>query len=128
MTNDLLPNGKGWDFIEENYTSITQRYSGFGSQLFTHLNAHFPNILLHFRFFRSLNFQEKDVFAIYQSQSVSFAIQLDPDIEVIVLWDKTNSIEIGAWSEDEYKEAIDFIEANFIKQQNLTDYFIKNPQ
>jgi hypothetical protein len=104
-----------WDFAEETYSEAMIRYSGFGAKLFDMLDDRVPDILSSFRFFRSTRYQSEDIFAVYESIEEPFAIQLDPSCEVICIWsDTVNTIEIGDWSENEYEEAIKFIQEHFL--------------
>jgi hypothetical protein len=104
-----------WDFAEENYSEAMTRYSGFGAKLFNILDDRIPDILPSFRFFRSTGYQSEDVFAICENIERPFAIQLEPSCEVICIWsDTVNTIEIGGWSENEYEDAIEFIQEHFL--------------
>lgn len=91
------------------------RYSGFGAKLFHILNDRVPGILSWLRFFRSTGYQSDDVFAVYENAERPFCIQLEPSCGVICIWSETvDGIEIGDWSENEYEEAIEFIEEHFL--------------
>jgi len=104
-----------WDFAEETYSEAMIRYSGFGAKLFDILDDLVPEILLSFRFFRSTGYQSENIFAVCENIEQTFAIQLDPSCEVICIWsDTVHTIEIGAWSENEYEEAIKFIREHFL--------------
>jgi hypothetical protein len=104
-----------WNFAEETYAEATTRYSGFGAKLFDMLNERNPDILLCFKFFRSTGYQSDDVFAVYESSTMPFAIQLEPSCQRICIWSNTvETIEIGDWSDNEYEEAIAFIKENFL--------------
>jgi len=104
-----------WDFTEETYSEAMTRYSGFGAKLFDNLADRVPGILSFFRFFRSTGYQSEDIFAVCEAIERPFAIQLEPSCEVICIWsDTVNTIEIGDWSENEYEEAIEFIQEHFL--------------
>lgn len=108
MQQPLLSNRD--NFNEESYADVVSSYSGFGADLFNFLSKHNPDLFSRLRFFRSTRLQSEDVFAIYESGNNAFGIMLDPDCEVICLWNGTGiRTEIGAWSENEYEEAFAFI-------------------
>ena len=113
----LLPDN--WDFKEETFTEAIDRYSGFGEKMFFELDSHFPGMLSKFRFFQPQQYQQEDIWAIYQDNTFQFAVQLEPSCEVIILWNDNpkDSIEIGTWWDDEYEAAIAFIEEVFFKKE-----------
>lgn len=105
-----------WEYIQESQDDVVARYDGFGKKLFDVMSAVLPRCYQGLKFYRAISHQTEDVFAICESVGHDFGIQLDPDCEVICLWDKSTYIEIGCWSEDEYSESIEFIKANFGNQ------------
>jgi hypothetical protein len=109
----LLP--REMNFKEESLAESMARYSGFGKDLFLELESHFPGMLSKFRFFQPQDSQEDDIWSYYQDDTVQFAVQLEPNTPVIVLWDAKpeNNIEIGDWSEDPIADVIRFIEEDF---------------
>ncbi|ALW86093.1 hypothetical protein AUC43_13925 [Hymenobacter sedentarius] len=109
--HSLLPGPKGWKFVEVDYGQAMQHYSGFGKDIFKHLEQHIPGVILAFRFFCSTASQKVDLYAVYEKEDLSFAIQLDPDCEVICFWNLQGlHHEIGTWALEPYAEAIQFIE------------------
>ena len=64
-------------------------------------------------FFRANDCQTEDSYAVCEIAH-PFAVQLDPDCEVICLWDSQTHVEIGTWSPDAYTEAFDFIRRHFL--------------
>lgn len=108
----LLPN---WKFREENLEEFNERYSGFGREFYKTLDNSPPNALVKIKLYQSLEYQTEDSIAIYSDNTTSFGIQLDPFIEVIVLWNKENHIEISSHTVDAYQVAIDQIRTKFLK-------------
>ncbi|MCC3157087.1 hypothetical protein LJ737_07545 [Hymenobacter sp. 15J16-1T3B] len=96
-------------FVEEEYQDVLNRYSGFGIGLFPLINNQLPSVFNCLRFFRSMMHQTEDVYATYETTEKAFAIQLDPDIEVICLWNDDMQTEIGDWYEEPNAEALKFI-------------------
>jgi hypothetical protein len=113
MTYPLL--NTSLQYEEESYAQAQARYSGFGEDLFSQLENHFPGFISKLRFFHPHKYQEDDVWAVYEDAAVQFGIQLEPNTPVIVLWSRNpdTSIEIGNWSEDVYEDVIRFIEEDF---------------
>ncbi len=104
-----------WEYEPESLEDVTARYCGFGCKLFEIISAELPEHYLKLKFYRSKSHQIEDVFCVCEGLGQDYGIQLDPDCEVICLWDEATHIEIGYWSEDEYIESIDFIRSNFAK-------------
>jgi hypothetical protein len=107
IKHELLPLND--DFVTEKYCDMLTRYSGFGCEIFSVLQERLPEIFAKLEFFRATKYQTGDVYAIYDDGAKAFSIQLDPDIEVIVLWNEQIQTEIGEWSKDVYGDAISFI-------------------
>jgi hypothetical protein len=109
------------NFVEENYKDVLNRYSGFGIGLFLLINDQLPDIFSCLRFFRSVTYQTADVYATYETAEKAFAIQLDPDIEVICLWNNDIShTEIGTWHKEPDTEAFRFIITNLLTTPNVS--------
>ncbi|GAA3924479.1 hypothetical protein [Hymenobacter algoricola] len=123
-THDLLP--ASLRFAEESYAEAQTRYSGFGKDSFPRLEARFPGFISKLRFFHPQEYQSEDVWAVYEDASVQFGIQLDPDCEVIVLWNKNpeNSIELGTWWDDASDIAIRYIEQVFLNGQPSASFVL----
>jgi hypothetical protein len=111
MMHKLL--NDGWEYESESQDEMTARYTGFGCKLFNAISIELPTHYQHLTLYKSKYDQTGDVFAISEGLGHDFGIQLDPDCEVICLWDAKIHVEIGYWSNDEYKEAIEFIKSNF---------------
>lgn len=79
----------------ETETSAITRYTGFGSGLFDAIYTELPSLVGTFTFFRDN--KSPDVWAISNTNSATFGVQLDPEIEVICLWNESTFDEIGAW-------------------------------
>jgi len=104
-----------WEYTPETLKEASSRYNGFGCKLFEIMSFELPDHFRHLKFFRAISPQTDDVFCVCEGIGHDYGIQLDPDCEVICLWDEETHIEIGYWSDDEYKESIEFIKANFGK-------------
>lgn len=97
-----------WECRLESIIEFENRYTGFGNKLFSILELDLPNLYSHLTFYQNIN-QPEDGVAVYDDSKHSFAIQLDPLIEVIVLWNENNSIEVTSDDGQEYETAIKFI-------------------
>ncbi len=116
MKTDLLPANE--DFQEETIDKVLERYSGFGRDLYWLIEERLPHVFCNLRFYQGTTFQSGDSYAVYEDPSnleKSFAIELDPDIRVIVLWNNEIQTEIGSWADKPEEEAIIFIDDNFLK-------------
>ena len=103
----------GWSYTTESLDECTARYLRFGSELYHRMADTLPECFAALRYFRADDHQTEDSFAICDIAH-PFGIQLDPDCEVICLWDSQTHIEIGTWSADPYAEAFDFIRLHFL--------------
>ncbi len=102
-------------YKSESIQEVLNRYSGFGADIFSKISEFYPELYSNLKYYRAIAVQTNDVFAVCENIANEFAIQLDPDIEIICIWDEKNSIEIGDWATDEYQEAMSFIEECFVK-------------
>ncbi|WP_196161761.1 hypothetical protein [Reinekea sp. G2M2-21] len=105
----------GWEYESESLNEVLSRYDGFGCRLFEFMEAELPKHFQSLKFYRAKSYQTEDAFAICSGLGHDYGIQLDPDCEVICLWDGSAHIEIGYWSENEYRESIEFIKTHFFK-------------
>jgi hypothetical protein len=105
--SSLLPEGFG--FEEETFAQVSTRYAGFGRGVFTALEAASPAAFAALRFYRATIYQQGDVYAVCRWGDGEVAIQLDPDCEVICVWDRGAHVEIGAWAKDPEAAAVAFI-------------------
>lgn len=112
MKNEILSSGS---YVPEDFDSFIKRYSGFGKNLYEKLENEYPAIFAYLSFYRRVDYQTEDSYAIFDDSNKAFAIQLDPLCEVIVLWGNHVRIEIGTWSLDEYAESITFIREELLK-------------
>ncbi|MCE2596673.1 hypothetical protein K6Y31_17940 [Motilimonas cestriensis] len=103
----------GWVYESVSFEEVSDRYKGFGRDLFNLIANDLPSHFSNLKFYKSKTYQDEDVFAICEGLGHDYGIQLDPDCEVICLWDGNTHIEIGTWSENEYEESILFIKTNF---------------
>ena len=107
-----------WAYSTETVGEFRSRYTRFGSGFYDHLSAHMPECFHKLRFYRADTFQTEDSFAVFEADH-PFAIQLDPDCEVICLWDSDVHAEIGTWSPDPYAEACRFIRQHFMDEKHI---------
>lgn len=96
------------NLVEESEAEMSQRYTGFGSRIFNELFKELPKLSQAFKFYRNTDGTE-DVWAIHNSDNIEFGIQLDPNIEVICIWDDSYCEEIGCWVSDPIGHAINVI-------------------
>lgn len=92
---------------------MCSRYTGFGLDFIAALKSSLPSAFDALSFYRAAKHQHSDVYAVCRWTQTTFAIQLDPDCEVICLWDGSTHIEIGTWESSPSSAAIDFIRDNF---------------
>lgn len=111
MRTDLI--GASGNFIEETYAEFLARYTGFGSGFYARLKQQVPEVFEHLVFYKVQSSPE-DSFALYDKAEKSFAIQVDPLIEEICLWNPSEQLEFGHWCEDAEREAIAYLKAHFI--------------
>ncbi|PQO33437.1 hypothetical protein C5Y96_11375 [Blastopirellula marina] len=104
--SELLP--ASLNFVEESHAEATGRYQGFGQDFFSELYNQLPSLARSFTFYRNTDGTD-DLWAICQQGPIQFGVQLDPDIEVICVWDKTTHEEIGTWQPQPIPYAIDWI-------------------
>ncbi len=108
-----LLNPRG-DYVEVSEAQALARYAGFGARLFEMLYARNPHLRGHFRFFRDL--QSDDLWSVCDWNGKSFGLQLDPDIEVICLWDEMGSEELGSWLDDPVGAALERIDQDYLQK------------
>lgn len=111
MTRSKLLNSS-MNLVEESAAEASQRYTGFGQEFFSELFKILPKIRDSFTFYRNTDGTD-DVWAIYHKGSVEFGVQLDPDIEVICVWDDSWHEEIGCWISQPVKYTINLITDRF---------------
>lgn len=95
------------DFYTETESVALGRYDGFGRKVFEILWAAHPHLRGGFHFLRDP--QSDDVWSFCTTSNRDFGLQLDPDIEVICLWDGAESIEIGTWAVDAFADAVAWV-------------------
>jgi hypothetical protein len=120
MDSEFLPDGQ--DYETETYGEFYLRFDGFGKEIYNRLKTELPEIFNNLTFYKAVknngktihDFQPLDSYAIYNGEFKPFLIQLEPRSGVICLTNFKTFIEIGHWSEDEYKDALDFIKQHFL--------------
>lgn len=113
MNEDLFDQVE--QYIQESLEEFDNRYSGFGGQLYSKLSYDLPPVFRNLVFYKKKTGQTGNSYAEFVDFRSPFAIQLDPIGEVIVLWNKEKHIEIGFWSNDPYKDALEVIRKELIE-------------
>ncbi|HCS21884.1 MAG TPA: hypothetical protein DIW47_15220 [Bacteroidetes bacterium] len=112
--------GAEGQFMEESYSEFLSRYQGFGSTFYADLKEKCPDVFKHLEFY-TVRSVEEDSFALYTKEEISFAIQLDPLMEIICLWNHAQQIEIGHWHEHPVEVAIAYIKTEFLLESQYSD-------
>ena len=86
-------------FIQEAETDVSLRYDGFGNAVFTELFNLQPQLRQSFSYYRNTDGTDA-VWAIFSNEKFEYGVQLDPDTEVICVWDDSWHEEIGSWIPD----------------------------
>jgi hypothetical protein len=102
-----------WECRPESYADFKNRYNSFGKDLFSVLVLHLPDLYSHLTFYQNIN-QPEDAVAVYDDSNHSFGIQLDPLIELIILWNEKDSIEVTGYDDQYYDRAIQFIKTKML--------------
>lgn len=106
----------GWPtetWREQSYDQYSARYTGFGSLFFTKVNETHPHVFEAMRFYRNVRWQTRDAFAVCSTPH-PFAVQLDPDCEIMCFWDGKGRAEFGQWSPTYEQDALEYIVAHFL--------------
>jgi hypothetical protein len=98
----------------EDEASSLARYKRFGAGFYAQLYSEHPELRGKFRFFRDSD--TEDIWSVCETEAYSFGVQLDPDTEVICLWDNGWSDEIGTWVSDPIKFAIETLRNRYLKR------------
>lgn len=98
--------------IAEDETEALRRYTRFAADFYVRLYSKYPAFRGTFRFFRDQS--TDDVWSVCETADCSFGVQLDPDIEVICLWDAGWHDEIGTWASDPVADAIEEISERYL--------------
>jgi len=100
----LLGEGR---FTVETEDSARARYHRFGADFFARLFAERPGFERQFKFYR--HEKTDDVYAICDATPEAFGVQLDPDTEVVCVWDQGWFCEIGKWEPDPVRCAVEIV-------------------
>ncbi len=95
------------EFAAESEAAALGRYGGFGRAVFDQLWKLHPQLRSGFQFFRDP--RSEDLWSFCTTAKRHFGLQLDPDIEVICLWDGNESTEIGTWAIDPVADAVAWV-------------------
>jgi hypothetical protein len=66
------------DYEQENFSNMTARYSGFGSQIHQKLQDALPMAFDKLTFYKNIQHQREHSYAVFRDGAKAFAIQLDP--------------------------------------------------
>jgi len=83
------------DYVPEEESAAKARYRGFGADVFEQIYFAIPSLKGRFTFFRDT--ATNDLWSVCYMTPRNFGLQLDPDCEVICLWDSECHEEIGYW-------------------------------
>jgi hypothetical protein len=123
MLHELLDDCQ--EYKEETYLEVLKRYNGFGQEIYTKLKHELPQIFNNLKFYRATKSTEKCVgyfpqvensYAIYDNNIISFGIQLNPESEVLAVFNFDVAFEADYWSENVYFVTMEFIKSNFVKK------------
>lgn len=95
---------------EESLSEFHERYTGYGNGLYDYLAKHQPEIYDKITLYRSLGNQQMDSLAYYENGVHSFVVQLEPEGEVIVLWNEEIQTEYGTWEPLDYRNIVEYIQ------------------
>jgi len=101
-------------YVKEDFSQFNFRYSGSCKNFYRKLNSELPEIFSKLIFYR--NFTHDDSFAEFLTNELSFVVQLDPDCQVIVLFNNETTVEFSVYDnkDDETENlALDFIKKTF---------------
>jgi hypothetical protein len=100
-------------YVAEDEAVAMKRYTRFAADFYGRLYAVHPALRGMFRFFRDPS--TDDIWSVCETSDCSFGVQLDPDIEVICLWDGSWHDEIGTWILDPVDYAIKKIGERYVR-------------
>jgi len=100
-------------YVPEEECMAISRYVGFAAGFHSQLYSACPSLLGQFRFFRDPD--TDDIWSVCQTTLFSFGVQLDPDIQLICIWDAEWHDEIGTWIADPVAFAIEAIRGRYIQ-------------
>ena len=100
-------------FVPENEAEALLRYKGFAADFYVRLYAEHSTLRGRFRFFRDPS--TDDIWSVCETEDYAFGVQLDPDLEVICLWDTGHHEEIGTWISDPVAYAIKKIDERYMQ-------------
>ena len=108
-------------YIPESYSEMLARYPEDEKGVLVNISELNPDLISDISFYRcnydlsSKECQLRDSFAYCKpSRFKPFALQLDPDLNAIIIWDFKHYPEVGDWSDDPVAEATRFILNTFL--------------
>ncbi|AUD03536.1 hypothetical protein [Spirosoma pollinicola] len=96
-------------YVKENYDDFMSRYSGFGEDLYSLLSEQLPEVFRKLTFYKGIVYQTEDSYAVFIGEP-AFGIQLDPLIEVVVIWDHSRHAEFSSWLNDGHSAVLEYIQ------------------
>lgn len=99
-------------FRSETESDAIDRYKGFAADFFPRLYQAWPALQGQFHFFKDPWTQ--DLWSVCHINGQDFGVQLDPDIEVICLWDANWHLETGTWQNDPVGFVIQTIQERYL--------------
>ena len=104
-------------FAPESYSSAMQQYgSKFAHDFFGRFASDLPQAFAQLKFYQPTKQQPDDVFAVYDADKIAFAVQLDPNLEHIIIWDGTEHVELCTAYADPPAMAIEYIRDDLLAQ------------
>jgi hypothetical protein len=95
--NPSLTIGSSEDWLEESFDSVLLRSTEMGQTLFEQLWKHFPQLKEEIVFLQ-WSMQPDDVYAVRDVMDGGFVVQIDPLIELVIVWNEESVREFGAWT------------------------------
>lgn len=83
MATDILASG---EYEQEDFDAAVKGYPGFRMDLYLKLNDQLPTVFANLTYYKRVDHQTEDSYAVFNHKNATFVIQLDPLCEVIALW------------------------------------------
>lgn len=108
---------------EETYSEYLDRFKGFGKTLYHEIKLEVPSVFNKLKLYKAIKStgkcvgfypQDLDSYAHYYSEKISFKIYIDPESEVIGIYNYDFRFETGYWSEKPTTEIIMLIKTEIL--------------
>jgi hypothetical protein len=93
------------DWANEPQETALARIPAFGRRFFAEVFAEFPALAAGVRFLRWSE-QPEDVYAVFEQSGGEFGVQVDPHLEILVVWGPEGQAEHGSWDDDPVMSAL----------------------